>query len=40
LLVGEETSDRAPAGMRIYEKWDDTEGVVAAIEHAIEQDAV
>jgi hypothetical protein len=26
--------------MRVYEKWDDTEGVVAAIEDAIERKAV
>ena len=39
VLVGVE-ADRAPAGMRIYEKWDDTEGVVAAIEDAIERKAV
>ena len=37
VLVGENAGDRAPAGMRIYEKWDDTEGVVAAIADAIEQ---
>src|SRR4029453_4780617 len=35
VLVGEHTSDRAPEGMRIYEKWDETESVVAAIEDAI-----
>jgi uncharacterized protein len=40
VLVGEEAADRAPAGMRVYEKWDDTEGVVAAIEDAIERKAV
>jgi uncharacterized protein len=38
--VGEDAADRAPAGMRVYEKWDDTEGVVAAIEDAIERKAV
>ena len=40
VLVGADAGDRAPAGMRIYEKWDDTEGVVAAIEDAIERKAV
>jgi hypothetical protein len=40
VLVGEHASDRAPAGMRIYEKWDDTDGVVAAIESALERKAV
>ena len=40
VLVGEDSADRAPAGMRIYEKWDDTDGVVAAIEDAIERNAV
>ena len=39
VLVGEHTSDRAPEGMRIYEKWDETESVVAAIEDAIERKA-
>jgi uncharacterized membrane protein (UPF0127 family) len=40
VLVGEDSAERAPAGMRVYEKWDDTEGVVAAIEDAIERKAV
>ena len=40
VLVGEDAAERAPAGMRVYEKWDDTEGVVAAIEDAIERKAV
>ena len=40
VLVGEDAADRAPAGMRVYAKWDDTEGVVAAIEDAIERKAV
>ena len=40
VLVGEDAADRAPAGMRVYEKWDDTEGVLAAIEDAIERKAV
>jgi uncharacterized membrane protein (UPF0127 family) len=40
VLVGEHTSDRAPDGMRIFEKWDETESVVAAIEEAIERKAV
>ena len=40
VLVGEDAADRAPAGMRVYEKWVDTEGVVAAIEDAIERKAV
>jgi hypothetical protein len=40
VLVGEGAPERGPAGMRVYEKWDDTEGVVAAIEDAIEQKAV
>ena len=30
----------ASNSMRVYEKWDDTEGVVAAIEDAIERKAV
>jgi uncharacterized protein len=40
VLVGEQAADRAPAGQRIYEKWDDTDGVVAAVEDAIERRAV
>ena len=40
VLVGEDAAARAPAGMRIYEKWDDTDGVVAAIEDALERRAV
>ena len=40
VLVGEQAADRAPVGMRIYEKWDDTDGVVAAIEDALERNAV
>jgi uncharacterized protein len=40
LLVGEQAADRAPEGQRIYEKWDDTDGVVAAVEDAIERKAV
>ena len=40
VLVGEQAADRAPAGMQIYEKWDDTDGVVAAVEDAIERKAV
>jgi uncharacterized membrane protein (UPF0127 family) len=40
VLVGEDAVERGPAGMRVYEKWDDTEGVVAAIEDAIERKAV
>lgn len=40
VLVGEDAAERAPTGMRVYEKWDDTEGVVAAIEDAIERKAV
>ena len=35
VLVGENTADRAPAGMQIYEKWDDTDGVIAAITEAV-----
>jgi hypothetical protein len=40
VLVGEDAVERGPAGMRVYEKWDDTDGVVAAIEDAIERKAV
>jgi len=40
VLVGESAGDRSPAGMRIYEKWDDTDGVVAAVEDALAGKAV
>ncbi len=40
VLVGEDAGANAPAGMRVYEKWDDTDGVVTAIEDAIEHKAV
>jgi hypothetical protein len=40
VLVGERAAERSPQGLRIYEKWDETEGVVAAIEDAIERGAV
>jgi len=35
VLVGENASERAPAGMQIYEKWEDTDGVIAAIAEAV-----
>lgn len=35
VLVGENAADRAPAGMQIYEKWEDTDGVIAAITEAV-----
>ena len=40
VLVGEDAGERAPAGMRVFEKWDDTDGVVAAIEDAVLRKAV
>jgi hypothetical protein len=40
VLVGESAGERSPAGMRIYEKWDETEGVVAAVEDALSRKAV
>jgi uncharacterized membrane protein (UPF0127 family) len=40
LLVGEHTSERSDVGMRIYEKWDETDGVVEAVEHALARKAV
>ncbi len=39
VLVGESTSHRSPGGMRIYEKWDETDGVVAAVEDALDRRA-
>lgn len=35
VVVGENAADRAPAELRIYEKWEDTDGVVAAITEAV-----
>jgi PleD family two-component response regulator len=40
VLVGEGTGDRSPGSVRIYEKWDETEGVVAAVEDALSHKAV
>ena len=40
VLVGESAAERSPEGMRIYEKWEETEGVVAAVEEALEPKAV
>ena len=39
-LVGEQTGERGEVGMRIYEKWDETDDVVAAVEEALAQKAV
>jgi uncharacterized protein len=40
VLVGEHTGERGDVGMRIYEKWDETDGVVEAVEHALAKKAV
>jgi uncharacterized membrane protein (UPF0127 family) len=39
VLVGERSEERSPVGMRVYEKWDETEGVVAAVESALARKA-
>ena len=39
VLVGDRAEERTPVGMRIYEKWDETEGVVAAVESALARKA-
>jgi DNA-binding NarL/FixJ family response regulator len=39
LVVSERVEERSPVGMRIYEKWDETEGVVAAVESALARKA-
>jgi uncharacterized protein len=39
VLVGERAEERSPIGMRVYEKWDETEGVVAAVESALARKA-
>ncbi|HKX48774.1 MAG TPA: DUF192 domain-containing protein, partial [Gaiellaceae bacterium] len=40
VLVGEHTDERSDVGMRVYEKWDETDGVVEAVEHALAKKAV
>ena len=40
VLVGDNPPEHPPAGLRVYRKWDDTDGVVAAIEDALRQRAV
>jgi uncharacterized membrane protein (UPF0127 family) len=40
VLVGENAPENAPAGMRVYDKWDDSDGVVTAIENALQSKAV
>ena len=39
VLVGDYAEERTPVGMRVYEKWDETEGVVAAVESALARKA-
>src|SRR5688572_749155 len=39
VLVGDHAEERTPVGMRVYEKWDETEGVVAAVESALARKA-
>ncbi len=39
VLVGERAEERSPVGMRVYEKWDETEGVVEAVESALARKA-
>jgi uncharacterized protein len=40
VLVGEGAGERTDVGMRVFEKWDETDGVVAAVEHALARKAV
>jgi uncharacterized membrane protein (UPF0127 family) len=40
VLVGEGSAERTDVGMRVYEKWDETDGVVEAVEHALARKAV
>jgi len=35
VMVGEGAAQRAPAGMRIYHKWDETDDAVTAVEEAL-----
>jgi DNA-binding NtrC family response regulator len=35
VMVGEGAAERAPAGMRIYHKWDETDEAVTAVEEAL-----
>jgi uncharacterized membrane protein (UPF0127 family) len=39
VLVGDGIAGRAPVGLRIYDKWDETEAAVDAVEHAIDERA-
>jgi len=39
VLVGNDIPDHAPGGYNFYKKWDDTDGVVAAVEDALAQKA-
>lgn len=39
VLVGNELPPHLPSAYRFYKKWDDTEGVVAAVEDALDQRA-
>ena len=36
LLVGEGAAERAPAGLRIYHKWDETDAMLEAVAVALE----
>ena len=40
VLVGDNLPEHPPTGLRVYRKWDETDGVVAAIEDALEQKVV
>jgi uncharacterized membrane protein (UPF0127 family) len=40
VLVGEGAGERTDVGMPVYDKWDDTDSVVAAVEHALARKAV
>ena len=36
VMAGESIADRAPQGMRVFDKWNETEEMMAAVEHGVD----
>jgi uncharacterized membrane protein (UPF0127 family) len=36
VLVGEGAAERAPSGLRLFDKWEETDEVMTAVEHAVD----
>jgi uncharacterized protein len=36
VMVGEGAAERSPAGLRVYDKWDETDEIMAAVEKAVD----